>query len=82
MCGDLYHVILMVYNFGASFLFVVFDFLLFSGHILPIAIGHQCGAESKKSWEWFLSELKTAFPSFEHGSLIMDRDKGGDEATR
>ena len=52
------------------------------GHILPIAVGHQCGAETKNSWEWFLSELKGVFPSFEHGSLIMDRDKGGDEATR
>lgn len=52
------------------------------GHILPIAIGHQVGEESAESWAWFLGKVSEQFPDFELGSLIMDRDKGGLEATK
>jgi len=55
--------------------------LLLLGHILPIAIGHQCQAESSESWAWFLSKIQEAYPMFEHGALLMDRDKGGNDAT-
>ncbi len=51
------------------------------GHILPIAIGHQCGPESAESWSWFLQKILDAYPDFQHGALLMDHDKGGSNAT-
>jgi hypothetical protein len=62
-----------------------FQFLslhLSAGHILPIAIGHQCGSESEDSWSWFFAEILSAFPEFENAAILMDRDKGGDSASR
>ncbi len=52
------------------------------GHILPLAIGHHAGNESKSSWGWFLNLLKAKFPLKEDIIVLLDRDKGGREAMR
>jgi len=72
----------MVSFFLFVFIYFIIENIFFLGHLLPIAIGHQCGSESADTWKWFLEKLKSAFPSFEYGVLLMDRDKGGDQATR
>lgn len=69
-------------NFFFFFFTNLYSNFLLTDHILPIAFGHQCSPESRESWEWFLTIIKDKFPSFTEGSLIMDRDKGGDQGFR
>lgn len=63
-------------------LFISFFTLSFLGHILPLAIGHHSGNESKSTWSWFLQKMKEKFPSMAKCVVLLDRDKGGRDAVR
>lgn len=69
-------IILILFLINILLIFFIID------HILPIALGHQCCAESYESWKWFLDAIKKKFPTFAEGTLIMDRDKGGEAGAR
>jgi hypothetical protein len=68
---------------GASFhLFIPYLTLNFLGCILPLAIGHHSGNESKSTWSWFLRKMKDRYPQMSDHVILLDRDKGGRDAVR
>lgn len=77
--GDLSLLILMVCAFHLIFLNNTF----FVAHLLPLALGHHSGNESKETWSWFLDQMQEKFAIMKEDIIILiDRDKGGREAIR